>query len=186
VTFTVQPLAELPDVLVVTPKVFSDERGVFFESWHAEKFAELGFDEPFVQDNQSVSGSGVLRGLHYQLPPMAQGKLVRVVVGEVFDVAVDIRRSSPTFGRWAAHRLSAANREMLWLPAGFAHGFSVVGSGAVMVYKCTAPYSAPHERTILWNDPQIDVAWPAGDGTGAQVSSKDRAGLPLRVAELYP
>jgi dTDP-4-dehydrorhamnose 3,5-epimerase len=186
VSFSCQALTELPEVLVITPRAFPDARGAFFESWHAEKFAELGVDVPFVQDNHSISKGGVLRGLHYQLPPAAQGKLVRVVAGEVFDVAVDIRRSSPTFGRWAARSLSADNREMLWIPPGFAHGFYVTRDEAVMAYKCTVPYSREHERTLSWSDPEVAIAWPLVEGTAPALSERDEQAAELRTAELFP
>jgi len=185
VSFTIEPLAALPELRVITPRAFPDERGEFYESWHADKLARLGFAETFVQDNHSASARGVLRGLHYQLPPAAQGKLVRAVVGEVFDVAVDVRRSSPTLGRWASRRLSAANREMLWIPPGFAHGFYVPGEAAVVVYKCTAAYSAEHDRTLLWSDPELGIDWPLSGGKPT-VSDKDARGSRLRAAELFP
>lgn len=185
-SFTSEPLPELPDVRVIVPRAFPDSRGLFFESWHAEKFARVGIDVPFVQDNHSESAGGVLRGLHYQVPPSEQGKLVRAVRGEIFDVAVDIRRSSPTFGRWAGRRLSAANREMLWIPPGHAHGFYALDGGAVVIYKCTAAYSPDHDRTLLWNDPTLGIAWPLEGGREPELSEKDRAGLPLDEAELFP
>jgi dTDP-4-dehydrorhamnose 3,5-epimerase len=185
VSFTIEPLAGLPEVRVITPPAFPDDRGVFYESWHAEKLARLGFEETFVQDNHSASVGGVLRGLHYQLPPAAQGKLVRAVVGEVFDVAVDVRRSSPSLGRWASRRLSATNREMLWIPPGFAHGFYVMGDGAVVVYKCTAPFSSEHDRSLLWSDPELGIDWPLSGGAPT-VSEKDAHCPPLRAAELFP
>lgn len=176
---------ELPGVSVFTPKVWADDRGAFFESWHADKFAELGLSESFVQDNHSISAAGVLRGLHYQLPPAEQGKLVRVVVGEVFDVAVDIRRSSPTFGRWVGRRLSADNRAMLWIPPGFAHGFYVTSEQAEVVYKCTAPYSPDRDRTLLWDDPELAIGWPLIAGRPPALSTKDTAPPTLAQAELF-
>lgn len=184
-SFTIEPLAALPEVRVITPRTFPDERGEFYESWHAEKLARLGFDETFVQDNHSASAGGVLRGLHYQLPPVAQGKLVRAVAGEIFDVAVDVRRSSASLGRWVSRRLSAVNREMLWIPPGFAHGFYALGDGAVVVYKCTVPYSSRHDRALLWSDPDLGIAWPLSDGE-PMVSDKDARGSTLRAAELFP
>lgn len=185
-SFSSQPLAGLPDILVVTPRVLRDARGLFLESWHAAKFAALGIDEPFVQDNHSESERGVLRGLHYQLPPAAQGKLVRAVAGEIFDVAVDLRRSSPTFGRWAARRLSDDNHEMLWIPPGFAHGFYTSSARAMVAYKCTAAYSPEHERTLAWDDPQVGVDWPLVDAVAPELSDKDRRGVRLEAAEPFP
>ena len=173
----------IPDVRMIEPKVFGDARGFFFESWNARAFAAAGIDVAFVQDNHSRSHRGVLRGLHYQIEH-AQGKLVRVVEGEVFDVAVDLRRSSPTFGRWVGERLSAQNRRMMWIPAGFAHGFAVLSESAEFLYKTTDYYAPDDERTLLWNDPAIAVAWPLA---GAPVlKPKDAAGTPLAQAETYP
>jgi dTDP-4-dehydrorhamnose 3,5-epimerase len=172
----------LPDVKLIEPRAFGDERGVFFESWNARAFAEAGLDIAFVQDNHSRSKRGVLRGLHYQIAH-AQGKLVRCVVGEVFDVAVDLRRSSPTFGRWAGVTLSADNRRMLWVPPGFAHGFIVLSESADFLYKTTDYWYPEHERTLLWNDPALGIAWPQ---TGAPIlSAKDVVGAPLAAADVY-
>ncbi len=149
----------IPDVVLVEPDVFRDDRGFFFESYHAEKYAEAGIAEPFVQDNQSHSIRGTLRGLHAQrLQP--QGKLVRALSGEIFDVAVDIRPSSPTFGRWVGAILSADNRHQLWIPAGFAHGFAVLSETADVLYKCTTLYRRDDEIGIAWNDPEIGIEWP--------------------------
>ena len=175
----------IPDVLVIEPKVFPDGRGAFFESWNRRAMKELvGRDVEFVQDNHSVSTRGVLRGLHYQLPPHAQGKLVRVVAGEVFDVVVDIRRSSPTFGRWVGETLSAQNRRMMWVPEGFAHGFLVLSDNAEFLYKTSDYYAPSSERTVLWNDPAIGVKWPLA---GAPLlKPKDAAGAPLASAETFP
>lgn len=151
----------IPDVLLLEPRVFGDARGFFFESFNQQAFAAAtGCDVTFVQDNHSRSARGVLRGLHYQLPPKAQGKLVRVVAGEVFDVAVDIRRASPTFGRWVGEILSADNKRQLWIPAGFAHGFLVLSETAEFLYKTTEYYAPELERGIAWNDPDIGVDWP--------------------------
>ena len=174
----------IPDVLVLEPRVFGDERGFFFESWNRGAFAKIvGAEVDFVQDNHSRSTRGVLRGLHYQVQK-AQGKLVRVVAGEVYDVAVDLRRSSPTFGRYAAERLSAENRRMMWVPAGFAHGFLVLSDFAEFLYKTTDYYAPEHERTLLWNDPALGIAWPL---EGAPVlKPKDAEGLRLAQAETYP
>lgn len=175
----------IADVLVIEPAVFGDARGAFFESWNRRAFASVvGGDVDFVQDNHSVSARGVLRGLHYQLDPHAQGKLVRVVAGEVFDVAVDLRRSSPTFGRWVGERLSAANRRMMWIPRGFAHGFLVVSDMAEFLYKTSDYYAPREERTLLWNDPAVGVQWPLA---GAPVlKPRDAAGTPLADAETFP
>ncbi|EOU6802404.1 dTDP-4-dehydrorhamnose 3,5-epimerase [Escherichia coli] len=152
---------EIPDVLIFEPKVFGDERGFFMESFNQKVFEEaVGRKVEFVQDNHSKSMKGVLRGLHYQLEPYAQGKLVRCVVGEVFDVAVDIRKSSPTFGKWVGVNLSAENKRQLWIPEGFAHGFLVLSETAEFVYKTTNYYSREYEGGIIWNDKQIGIVWP--------------------------
>lgn len=174
--------SELPDVLIIQPRVFEDERGFFLESYQKERFAAAGIPFEFVQDNHSLSRKGVLRGLHYQIR-QAQGKLVRVIAGEVFDVAVDIRRSSPTFGRWMGMNLSAENKTMLWIPPGFAHGFYVLSEQAEVLYKATDYYAPQWERTLLWNDPVIGIRWP--DGLKPLVSSKDAAGVPFSQAELF-
>ncbi|MCE1170196.1 MAG: dTDP-4-dehydrorhamnose 3,5-epimerase [Azovibrio sp.] len=180
----VQPLA-IPEVLLLTPRVFGDERGFFFESFNARAFREAtGLSLDFVQDNHSRSVRHVLRGLHYQVE-QAQGKLVRVVQGEVFDVAVDIRRSSPTFGQWVGARLSAENKQQLWVPPGFAHGFLTLSESAEFLYKTTDYYAPAHERCIAWNDPEIAVDWPL-EGNTPQVSAKDAQGLSLASAELFP
>ena len=155
-----RPLA-IADVVLMEPRAFADERGLFFESFNAAAFAEAtGVSRLFVQDNHSVSRRGVVRGLHYQLPPFAQGKLVRVVAGAVFDVAVDVRRGSPTFGRWVGEMLSAENRRQLWIPEGFAHGFMALEDETQFLYKTTAPYNRDSERAIMWNDPAIAIDWP--------------------------
>jgi dTDP-4-dehydrorhamnose 3,5-epimerase len=172
----------LPDVKLVEPRVFGDERGFFFESWNRRALAAAGIDAEFVQDNHSRSRRGVLRGLHYQIEH-PQGKLVRVVAGEVFDVAVDLRRASPTFGRHVAVTLSEANRRMLWVPPGFAHGFVVVSEHAEFLYKTTDYWYPEHERTLLWNDPALGIAWPVA---APQLAGKDAAGTPLQSAETYP
>lgn len=174
----------LPDVVVVEPQVFGDDRGFFMETWHAEKFRAAGIPTAFVQDNHSRSGQGILRGLHYQLE-RAQGKLLRVVHGEVFDVAVDVRRRSPTFGRWVGVTLSAANRRQVWVPPGFAHGFYVTSESADVVYKCTDVYSPAHERTLRWDDADLGVTWPLVGGRAPTLSAKDAAGVRLRDAETY-
>jgi dTDP-4-dehydrorhamnose 3,5-epimerase len=175
----------LAEVLVVEPRVFGDERGFFFESWNVRSFAEAGIDATFVQDNHSRSARGVLRGLHYQIA-QPQGKLVRVVRGRVFDVAVDIRRGSPTFGRWAGVELSADNRKMLWVPPGFAHGFLSLEDGTEFLYKCTDFYAPDHERSILWSDPRIGIDWPLAPGEAPALAGKDAAGQLLDNAEVYP
>jgi dTDP-4-dehydrorhamnose 3,5-epimerase len=163
---------EIPDVKIFEPKVYGDERGFFFESFNQKVFeAAIGRKVDFVQDNHSKSAKGVLRGLHYQLPPMAQGKLVRVVQGEVFDVAVDIRKSSPTFGKWVGVHLSAENKRQLWIPEGFAHGFLTLSETAEFLYKATSLYSPTHEGSFKWNDPAIDIQWPSVEGI--IISKKD-------------
>ncbi len=167
---------ELPEVLVVEPRVFGDERGYFLETFQARRYAQAGIPGPFVQDNLSFSRRGVLRGLHYQ-HPHGQGKLVWVLQGEVFDVAVDIRRGSPTFGRWVGVWLSAENRRQVWIPPGFAHGFCVVSETALFAYKCTDYYAPEAEGTVRWDDPDLGIAWPVRDPI---VSPKDAAGLRLR------
>ena len=173
----------LSDVLVVEPRVHGDARGFFFESWNRRTFAEAGIDADFVQDNHSRSMRGVLRGLHYQIEH-AQGKLVRVTEGAVLDVAVDLRRSSPTFGRHVAIELSAANRRMLWIPPGYAHGFIVVSDAAEFLYKTTDYWYPTHERTLLWNDPALAIAWPAG--IAPLLAARDASGTPLASADCYP
>ena len=177
----VEPTA-IPDVRLVEPRVFGDARGFFFESWNRRAFAEAGIDAEFVQDNHSRSHRGVLRGLHYQIVH-AQGKLVRVTEGEVLDIAVDLRRSSPTFGRHVALVLSAENHRMLYIPPGFAHGFLVVSDVAEFLYKTTDYWYPEHERTLLWNDPALGIAWPAG--IVPALAPKDAAGVPLAAAECY-
>ncbi len=175
---------DIPEVFLFTPKVFGDDRGFFYESFNARVFSEVtGLQPDFVQDNHSRSVKGVLRGLHYQLSPHAQGKLVRVVQGEVFDVAVDIRRSSPTFGKWVGAVLSAENKQQLWIPAGFAHGFITLSETAEFVYKTTDFYSAKSERCIAWNDPQIAIEWPF-EGEPL-LSAKDQQGVALSQADVF-
>ena len=173
----------LPGVFVIEPRVFGDARGFFFESWNSRAFeAAIGREARFVQDNHSASTRGVLRGLHYQLR-QPQAKLVRVVVGEVYDVAVDLRRSSPTFGRWIGERLSAENHRMLWVPEGFAHGFLTLSEHAEFLYKTTDYYAPEDERTLLWKDPAVGVAWPF-EGSPI-LKPKDAAGTPLAAAETF-
>lgn len=175
---------DIPDVLFIEPQVFGDERGFFFESLNLRAFREkTGLDVNFVQDNHSRSRKGVLRGIHYQIR-QPQGKLVRVVSGEVFDVAVDLRKSSPTFGKWVGTTLSADNKRQLWIPAGFGHAFLVLSDSADFLYRTTDYYAPQHERCVIWNDPDIGIRWPM---TGEPVlAAKDRAGLFLRDADLFP
>ncbi|MFX1671515.1 dTDP-4-dehydrorhamnose 3,5-epimerase [Paraburkholderia sp. A2WS-5] len=174
----------LPDVKIVEPKVYGDERGFFYESFNAREFAEqVQSGVEFVQDNHSRSVKCVLRGLHYQIQH-AQGKLVRVVSGEVFDVAVDLRRGSPTFGKWTGVWLSADNRRQLWVPPGFAHGFCVTSDSAEFLYKTTDYWHPEHERSLLWNDPALAIEWPL-DGE-PRLAAKDAAGVPLAQAEVFP
>jgi dTDP-4-dehydrorhamnose 3,5-epimerase len=169
---------KIPDVVLIEPKVFGDERGYFFESFNQTAFNQtIGYEVQFVQDNHSKSQKGVLRGLHYQLPPKAQGKLVRVIQGEVFDVAVDIRKDSPTFGQWVGVILSAENKRQLWIPAGFAHGFITLSETAELLYKTTDYYAPEYERCIAWNDPEIGINWPL-DQTPV-LSDKDQQGVSL-------
>jgi dTDP-4-dehydrorhamnose 3,5-epimerase len=172
----------IPEVLLLEPKVFGDERGFFFESWNKRTFAELGIAADFVQDNHSKSQKNVVRGLHYQIEH-AQGKLIRVTAGTVYDVAVDLRRSSSSFGKWVAFTLSASDRYMAWIPPGFAHGFCVTSDSAEFLYKTTDYYSPAHERTLLWNDPQLAIPWPL---TGEPLlAAKDKTGTPLAAAETF-
>ncbi|MBA3003345.1 MAG: dTDP-4-dehydrorhamnose 3,5-epimerase [Desulfurivibrio sp.] len=175
---------EISEVLLIEPQVFGDSRGFFMETWHAAKFAAAGLDCNFVQDNHSMSVQGTLRGLHYQIRK-PQGKLVRVISGEVFDVAVDLRKSSPFFGRWVGEILSAENKKILWVPPGFAHGFYVLSPEAEFVYKCTELYAPEHECCIRWDDPQLGIVWPLL-AQAPLLSAKDLAGVSLAEAELYP
>ena len=174
----------LPGVLVIEPVVRSDARGFFVEVWHEERYRSAGIDLSFVQDNHSRSVRGTLRGMHYQIQH-PQGKLVRVAAGEVFDVAVDLRRSSPTFGRWVGTVLSGENHRQIWIPPGFAHGFYVMSDSADLLYKCTDLYAPQHDRTLKWDDPEVAIEWPVA-GTAPLLSPKDEAGVPLRDAEVYP
>lgn len=175
---------EIPDIVIVEPKVFGDERGFFMETYREELFTQAGIPARFVQDNHSGSRQGVLRGLHYQIK-QPQGKLVRVIVGEVFDVAVDLRRSSPTFGRWLGVHLSAQNRRQVWVPPGFAHGFYVLSEWAELFYKTTDYYAPQWERTLLWNDPRVGIDWPLLLGVPPALSHKDLHGSTLDQAELF-
>ena len=173
----------IPDVILIQPDVHRDERGFFFESWQKNKFAKAGIDQEFVQDNHSRSSKNVLRGLHYQIQ-QPQGKLIRAIVGEVFDVAVDLRRSSPSFGKWVSANLSSENFNMLWIPPGFAHGFLVLSDVAEFVYKATDFYAPQYERCILWNDRDLGIDWPIS-GHEPILSEKDSKGKLFREAEVY-
>lgn len=174
---------EILDVLIIEPRVFGDDRGFFFESFNEQGFIEkAGIDVRFVQDNHSCSAQGVLRGLHYQVQ-QAQGKLVRVVAGAIFDVAVDIRKSSPTFGQWVGCELSAENKRQLWVPVGFAHGFLSLTDRTEVLYKTTDYYAPAHERCILWDDPDLDIAWPLT--ADPVLSKKDQAGSSFQAAEVF-
>ena len=175
----------IPDVLLLEPTVFGDERGYFMETFRESWFCEHGIDRRFVQDNQSRSVQGTLRGLHYQLK-QPQGKLVRVVSGEVFDVAVDMRKDSATFGQWAGDILSAENKRQLWVPPGFAHGFYVMSESAELTYKCTDYYCPEHEHSLLWSDPAVGIEWPLVNGSSPLLSCKDETGLLLAAAPNYP
>lgn len=174
----------LDGVLILEPRLFEDERGWLMETWNSERFREAGIEADFVQDNHSRSARGVLRGLHYQLQ-RPQGKLVRAVRGRIFDVAVDVRRSSPAFGRWAGADLSAENRRLLWIPPGFAHGFLSLEDGSECLYKCTGYYDAGDERAILWSDAAIGIKWPSVGPEGPLLSPRDRAAPPLLEAETF-
>jgi len=173
----------LPGVVLLEPRVYADARGVFYESWNKRTLRDLQIDADFVQDNQSRSARGTLRGLHYQVEQV-QGKLLRVIAGEVFDVVVDLRRSSPCFGKHVALRLNAETPQMLWVPPGFAHGFVVLSPVAEMHYKMTDYYAPQHERSLLWNDPALGIAWPLA--AAPLLSAKDAAGIPLAQAQTYP
>jgi dTDP-4-dehydrorhamnose 3,5-epimerase len=174
----------IPEVVVIEPHVFGDDRGFFMETYEARVFAAAGIGEVFVQDNHSGSRRGTLRGLHYQLQ-RPQGKLLRVVAGEIYDVAVDLRRHSPTFGKWMGLVLSAQSRLQLWVPKGFAHGFYVLSEWAEVTYKVTDVYAPHSERTLLWNDPELGIQWPLIESQALLLSGKDAEGLPLKHAETY-
>jgi dTDP-4-dehydrorhamnose 3,5-epimerase len=173
----------IPDVLTIDPKVFGDARGFFLESWNERAFREAGIEAQFVQDNHSRSSKNVLRGLHYQIK-QPQGKLVRVISGEIFDIAVDLRKSSPHFGKWVGFNLSASDKRMAWIPEGFAHGFLVLSEHAEVLYKTTDYYAPEYERCLIWNDPAIAINWPVA--VAPQLSAKDQAGSPLSRAEVFP
>jgi len=174
----------IPDVVLIRPRVFGDARGFFLESWEVRKFAAAGLDITFVQDNHSHSARHTLRGLHYQIE-QAQGKLVRVVAGEVYDVVVDLRRSSPNFGRWLGFTLSAENQHMLWVPPGFAHGFLVLSESADFLYRVTDFWAPQHERAIRWDDPQLAIKWPLPAGSAPRLSGKDAVAPLFAQAEYY-
>jgi dTDP-4-dehydrorhamnose 3,5-epimerase len=176
--------SEIPDVITILPRVFQDERGFFMESYQETEFAAHGIQTHFVQDNHSGSTKGILRGMHYQIKN-TQGKLVRAVAGEVFDVAIDLRRWSATFGKWVGFRLSAENKMQVWIPPGFAHGFYVLSDWAEIVYKATDFYAPEWERTLLWDDPQIGIRWPLQNGLAPILSAKDRAGQLFSQAEVF-
>jgi dTDP-4-dehydrorhamnose 3,5-epimerase len=175
---------EIPDVILIEPKVFRDGRGFFMELWKESVFSENGINAKFVQENHSASQKGILRGLHYQIK-QPQGKLVRVIAGEIFDVAVDLRKKSPHFGKWVGAVLSAENKKMLWIPAGFAHGFYVTSDSAEVVYKCTDYYAPEHERAIAWNDADLGIKWPVAKDASPVLSSKDAVAAPFAKAEHY-
>jgi dTDP-4-dehydrorhamnose 3,5-epimerase len=175
---------KLEGVLLVRPKVFEDARGFFFESWNAKSFSDFGIHAEFVQDNHSFSEKGTLRGLHYQLP-LSQGKLVRVTSGQVFDVVVDLRKDSPTFGQWEGFDINSRDRVALWIPRGFAHGFYVLSNFCYFQYKCDNYYDSHCEHTILWNDPDLQIRWPIPDGTQPKLSEKDRQGKPFQGAPCF-
>lgn len=174
----------LPEVKVIEPRVFEDERGFFFESWNSKAFADHGIDVNFVQDNHSKSARGVLRGIHYQIG-QGQGKLVRVIAGAVFDVAVDLRKSSANYGKHVSRILSAENREMLWIPPGFGHGFLALENGTEFLYKCTELYSQADDRSVVWSDIEIGINWPSMGLTGYQLSAKDSCAPTLNDAETF-
>ncbi len=175
---------QIPDVIVIDPVVFEDPRGFFMETWQARKYSDAGIDAVFVQDSQSRSARGTIRGLHYQIE-QAQGKLIRVIQGEAFDVLVDLRKSSATFGQWVGEVLSAGNRKIIWVPPGFAHGFQVLSDSAEFEYRCTDYYAPEHERTLRWDDPDIGIDWRLQGGQEPLMSAKDLAGVALKDAEVY-
>ena len=174
----------IPDVKIIEPRVYGDERGFFMETWNEKAFREAGIEATFVQDNHSRSVKNTLRGLHYQIK-QPQGKLVRATSGEVFDVAVDLRKGSPTFGQWVGEYLSADNKRMLWVPPGFAHGFYVTSDQAEFQYKCTDYYAPDHERCIRWDDPDLAIRWPEAVNEEVLVSAKDAEGVPFGGAQVY-
>jgi len=175
---------QIPDVIVIDPVVYEDSRGFFMDTWQDKKYADAGIAARFVQESHSCSSFGAIRGMHYQIL-QPQGKLIRVIHGEAFDVAVDIRRSSPTFGQWVGEVLSAGNRKLIWIPPGFAHGFQVLSEFAELEYCLTDYYAPEHERTICWDDPEIAIDWPLVDGQEPLLSKKDQTGRYLNEAEVY-
>jgi len=175
---------EIPGLILIEPKIIGDKRGFFLESYQKQRFVDAGILDDFVQDNHSSSQGNVVRGLHYQIR-QPQGKLVRVITGEIFDVALDIRKSSPTFGKWEGIYLSVENKKQLWVPPGFAHGFYVTSVYAEVLYKTTDYYAPQWERAILWNDPEIGIQWPLKTGESPILSQKDKDGLPLAEAEIF-
>ena len=175
---------EIPEVVLIYPNIYGDDRGFFLETYREDLFSDFGIKTRFVQDNHSGSQQGVLRGLHYQIRK-SQGKIIRAIAGEIFDVAVDIRNSSPTFGKWVACILSAKIKQQLWIPEGFAHGFLVLSEWAEIAYKATDYYAPEYEKSILWNDPTLNIAWPLNQGLTPILSEKDRLAKPLREAEWY-
>jgi len=175
---------DIPEVILIEPEIFGDERGFFMATYHASRFAQAGIRADFVQDNHSGSRQGTLRGLHYQIR-QPQAKLVRVIVGEVYDVAVDIRRNSPSFGRWVGVNLSAENKRQIWIPVGFAHGIYILSEWAELVYKVSDLYAPEWERSLLWNDPELGIPWPLINQQMPILSKKDAEGKPLRQAELF-
>ena len=175
-------LTAIPDVKIIKPDVFGDDRGYFFESFHVEKFAAFGITDPFMQDNESRSQKNVLRGLHYQLKPFAQGKLIRVIRGAVLDIAVDIRPNSPTFGKWVSMELTGENKWICWIPAGFAHGFVTLEDDTIFTYKCSAPYDKASEGSIRWNDPELNIDWGIPDPS---LSDKDRVAPLFKDARVF-
>lgn len=179
----VRPL-KIPDILLINPQVYDDDRGFFFEAYNVKAFSEIGIRNSFVQNNHSGSRLNTLRGLHYQIH-QAQGKLVRVIVGEVYDVAVDLRKTSSTFGKWVGTKLSSANHDQIWIPVGFAHGFLVLSEWAEVQYKVTDYYAPEWERTLIWNDPEVGIEWPVGEISDPILSAKDASGMPLSKAELF-
>jgi len=174
----------IPDILLIEPTIFGDDRGFFMETYQAQQFCEVGIDIDFVQDNHSGSRRGILRGLHYQIRH-TQGKLIRVISGEIYDVAVDLRRSSKCFGQWISFSLSINNKHQVWIPPGFAHGFYVLSEWAEVIYNVSDFYSPEWERTLLWNDPELGIEWPLLNGEYPILSEKDARGTPLREAELF-
>ena len=174
----------IPEVIIIEPDIFKDSRGYFFESYNYERYSEFGIDDDFIQDNESYSVKNVLRGLHYQLPPFAQSKLVRVIKGRILDVAVDIRKSSPYFGKYVSVELSDENKKQFYIPQGFAHGFVVLSDEVIFAYKCDNTYCKSHERGIIYNDPTINIDWGV-DLTNVILSDKDKLNLPLKDAEVF-